>query len=873
MQPAYVREPPAALGAKRAMSLHRERVAALIRAALAGGAVSLLIAPPGYGKTIGLRDTIDEDPSFRWIELPASARLEDVVRLLTVAAVPDHIASVAALFDGSGAPKDLEHVIEWMARRLRLFEGTIVVDDLHRCFGDSQAIAFLARVIELSATYVRWIAASREVPALPIGTWIARGLMALPITDDDLAFTLEETIRLAAARGVEIERDVLRLIVADSGGWPMAIHLALQLWDRTRSMAPLQIRTREVLFSQIELELWPHVSDDIRDTIFACALLPVTNSDVLSAAGFSGAETLLERAHNAIPFVQRTVEGGYALHDLFAEFIHKTIRRQPAKLTALRERLATGLLVRGRQAEALQVLIAGSDDERILNLLASAGFPLIESGRRAVVAQALQFVTERGHGSHPAVTALRGVLSYADGNTSNAEALFIHAHERGLPPLMRVETGRRLATAYLNRGEGDLAVAILEPLVADPAVAFHDRVELRSSLAAALATALRADAARSLIEEIVGDLGAVDPPARARIQQRLSFTAYYLGDLRSAAAFARDAAQLATELHLWYYAAAAHSVLYSVTSLTEIDSRIALGHARMTYLNGDRAGDNGLTAYGLRAEYVLHAYRGDAFAFDAADAHLNRFHDVRTFRTSFPARNARALAQATRGQLAKAISTLSVIDPAELSGAERALRESMLALLLFLADRRDESLSMLKSPLLFEATGDFVSRRYLNLARVTRGIALWCHDRGAQARRMHRFDEGSVAENDRVLFAAAIEICSHQRHLTPPAVLQASLADLETYGWGGYGRLFELIIAKGESVSVLTPAEIRTLRAFRNGANTLAVAGFLGKSPHTIEAQLKSVYKKLGCVSRAEALVYARSHGWLQEHLVERIDA
>ncbi len=875
MHPAYVGvEPLAVRTATRAMSLRRERVATLVRSALKSGAVSLLIAPPGYGKTIGLRDTIDDDPSFRWIELPASARLEDLVRLLTVAAVPDHIASVPALFDGSGAPKNFEHVIEWMARRLRLFDGTIVIDDLHRSFGDPQAIAFLARIIELTATYVRWIAASREVPALPIGTWIARGTMALPITDDDLAFTLDEAVGLAVARGVNIERDMLRLIVADSGGWPMAIHLALQLWDRTRSIAPLQIRTREVLFSQIELELWPHVADEIRETIFACALLPVTNSDVLSAAGFVGAEMLLERAHNAIPFVQRTLEGGYALHDLFAEFIHKTIRRQPAKLAALRERLATGLILHGRQAEALQVLIAGGDDQRVIGLLAGAGFPLIERGHRAVVARALQFLSEKGLGNHPAVMALRGVLSYADGNTSNAEALFIYAHERGLPPAMRIETGRRLATAYLNRGEGDLAVSILEPLVADPAVPFADRIELRSSLAAALATALRADAARQMIEGILADLGTVEPAARARIQQRLSFTAYYLGDLRSAAAFARDAAQLATELNMWYYAAAAHSVLYSVTSLTEIDSRIALSHARMTFLNGDRAGDNGLTAYGLRGEYVLHAYRGDAFAFDTADAQLNRFHDVRTFRTSFPARNARALAQAIRGQLAKAISTLSVIDIAELSGAERALRESMLALLLFLADRRDESLAMLKSPLLFEATGDFVSRRYLNLARVTRGIALWCHDRNAQARRMHRFDEGAVAENDRILFAAAIEICSHQRHLTPPAVLRASLASLETYGWGGYGRLFEMIVGKGTTVGGLTPAEIRTLRAFRNGANTLAVAGYLGKSPHTIEAQLKSIYKKLGCVSRAEALVYARTHGWLEEKRCdERIDA
>jgi DNA-binding CsgD family transcriptional regulator len=272
-----------------------------------------------------------------------------------------------------------------------------------------------------------------------------------------------------------------------------------------------------------------------------------------------------------------------------------------------------------------------------------------------------------------------------------------------------------------------------------------------------------------------------------------------------------------------------------------------------------------LTAFGLRGEYVLHAYRGDEAAFDAAELRLGRFHDVRTFRASFPARNARALAEAIRGQVRKAISTLSVVDARDLSGAERTLRESMLALFYFLADRREESVGLLKSPLLLEASGDFVSRRYVNLARVTRGMALWCHDRTAQTRRVLTFDEGAVAENDRVLMKTVTELCSSPRHLVPATVIRESFERLQAHGWGGYGRLIEMILAKKEPATSLTPAEIKTLRAFQHGANTLQVAGDLGKSPHTIEAQLKSAYKKIGCVSRAEALVYARARGWLDE--------
>ncbi len=847
------------------MALRRRRVAQLIEAALGQSAVSLLIAPPGYGKTIALRDAIGGDPAFRWVSLPVGARLEDLVRSLTEAAVPEDIASLPALFSGSGQPRDFERVVEWMARRLRPFKGTIVIDDLQHALGDPQGVVFLEQIVELTASYVRWLAASREVPELPLGTWVARGLMALPITDQELAFDLDEAKALAQVAGVDIQDGDLRLIVADSGGWPMAVHLALQLWSRTRSIAPLQIRTREVLFSQIEVELWPRLEAPLREIIAACALLPHARADVLEAAGFPDAEALLERAHNAIGFVQRTGDGGYVLHEMFAEFVRTTIRRRPAELAGLRDRLATGMTSAGRPADALEVLVAANDGPRILDLLAGHGFALIEHGYRSAVAQALAHLAANANGRHPVVAALRGVLSHADGSTSNAEALYAQALERGLPFAMRVETGRRLATAYVNRGEGRAAIAILEPFLADPAVAPAERVELRSSLAGALATAARPDDARAAIGAVLDELGGVSPEARVRILQRLGFTAYYLGDLERAAAFARDAAQLAAGLNMWYYAGVAHSVLYGVMSLTESDSSIALGHARLTFAAGERAGDSGLTAFGLRAEYVLHAYRGDEVAFDAAEARLGRFHDVRTFRSSFPARTARALADAIRGRLRKAISALAVIDARELSGAERALRESMLALFSFLAGQRDESIALLKSPLLVEASGDFVSRRYVNLARVTRGLALWCHDRTAQARRIFCFDEAAVAENDRVLLTTITALCSTPRHLVPRSAVNEALSRLHAYGWGGYGRLIEMIVAQTQTAAALTPAEIKTLRAFQNGANTFQVAGELGKSPHTIEAQLKSAYKKIGCVSRAEALAYARSRGWLDD--------
>ena len=62
----------------------------------------------------------------------------------------------------------------------------------------------------------------------------------------------------------------------------------------------------------------------------------------------------------------------------------------------------------------------------------------------------------------------------------------------------------------------------------------------------------------------------------------------------------------------------------------------------------------------------------------------------------------------------------------------------------------------------------------------------------------------------------------------------------------------------------LTPSEIETLRAFEElGQTTAQIAAHLGKSYHTVDTQVKSIIRKLGCSGRAEALTYARKQGWL----------
>ena len=170
------------------MSLPRERLIALL-ADSALTSVELVIAPPGFGKTTLLREYAGTDAGAVFIALPEATDLEAFMRsVIAAAAVPSALHSIGALFEERTEHDVEERAGEWLASRLREFSGTLIIDDFHRAAADERVARMLVGAIAATHGRMRWIVASRESPAFPMGSWIARGWMGLPITSDDLAF-------------------------------------------------------------------------------------------------------------------------------------------------------------------------------------------------------------------------------------------------------------------------------------------------------------------------------------------------------------------------------------------------------------------------------------------------------------------------------------------------------------------------------------------------------------------------------------------------------------------------------------------------------------------------------------------------------------
>ena len=188
----------------------RSRLTALL-AESALTSVELLIAPPGYGKTTVLREYAGGDPDVALVALHEDTDLESFVREVIAAAVPSALRSVGALFESPDDRSVEDRAADWLVSRLHAFGGTVIVDDFQRASADEAVARVLAATIAATHGRVRWIVSSREAPRFPMGSWIARGWMGLPITGEDLAFTLDEAEALAASLDIAVDAGRARL--------------------------------------------------------------------------------------------------------------------------------------------------------------------------------------------------------------------------------------------------------------------------------------------------------------------------------------------------------------------------------------------------------------------------------------------------------------------------------------------------------------------------------------------------------------------------------------------------------------------------------------------------------------------------------------
>jgi ATP/maltotriose-dependent transcriptional regulator MalT len=821
--------------------------------------IAMLIAPAGFGKSEAVTDAFGS--SAIWIEFPETgASVETLARLLIEKAAPKAIRSLSAHLARPQSEENRAHLAEWCASRLRSVEQPIVFEDFQRVCSDTDCLRFVRTIIEATVPNVRWVIISRETPELPIGTWLARDYLTLPISAEDLAFEVSEGLAVAHSLDVAIDQKSITELVGDVAGWPLAVRLSLSAWERTRALPPLRIRTRVVLFEFIEDQVWSLFSDEDKYFFEAAAHLSELRPRILGAAGFPEARLTLERLHLRLPLLSRLGNGAFRLHELFREFLLERSKRDVDRHQSLISKLAVALERFGDFDGAIAMYMRAEAWEESIALLSRHGIDRIENGHRSEVVVALSKFP-RAYLDNPVLTGLRGFALAIDGAFAVAKKEIELSLKGTITDGLRAALSLQLATMAVNANRPAEAIPILRELMVDERVDAKTRAIAAATLASASALAGETLLARDAIGFCTGNLELGSVEARALISHRLAYAHLFLGEPGVAEAFATECVQLAHSVGLDAIAARAYAVLLHAAAITYSDTALLRRYGELCLQSAIAAGDRSAQIYATQAQLLIAAYQGDDEYYDLNDRALLDLGAERPTQNIIWLRFAKVLREAGRGNISQALSVIKALDHEKIAPAERAFADSLAALLMA-PKQRDEALTFLSHPILVSAEQDFESRRILAYAHVFHSLAQWLVGRGRAARRAISPDLSSVYPRDAALLTVIATIYSTSRQTTTTRQLEQFTEPLLALQIDGIARFLRQILAPA-TITTLTRTELDVLRALRSGGTTSDVADRLGRSSHTVLSHLKSACSKIGCSGRAAAVAYAVDMGWI----------
>lgn len=493
--------------------------------------VALLVAPPGYGKTVLLAELVERSgtPSV-WLQLDDSDN--------------DPAAFVAALVEGTrrAFPKPGSRLAEALnasptsdaERHLTMLvnafvdtpqgDWTIVLDDLH-LVTNPEVLRLVERLVDLPAPGMRVVMASRTMPSLPIARWRARGVLGV-IGADDLRFTPDDAGAWLRRGLPGLTDSAVAKLVERTEGWAVGLQLAAQLLrsDDDGAVETLVERlegAHPVVAAYLMDEAFARQPADVQQFLLDTSVLPqfdaATCAAVLAPDGLDlpAVEGILERLEHGLAFLQRLDEHRrwYRYHQMFREFLHDRAQRlDPDRTNLVKRRAARAAERHGEIDTAVTFALAGGDADDAARLLSTHGTRLLRVGRaEALHRWLLQMAPAMP--THPELRLLHGRALHQRGRLTDAVTALHEAREAAVRlDMADIACAAGSEMAAIARSQGDYrraqawaeeataAAAGADVLPATRAAAWMERARIEGSLRGM-------HAGRSLAERAVAELG------------------------------------------------------------------------------------------------------------------------------------------------------------------------------------------------------------------------------------------------------------------------------------------------------------------------------------------------------------------------------
>ncbi len=835
--------------------------------------VTLVVAPAGFGKTVALRDFL---ATSRLDAVRYDVPREDATLLAFAHGLARAIEGVAPSAY-STFPQIQSRILqeaspvstltEWFGEHLRRVVATVVIDDLHHAAVDPRVVELVVSLIERTTGRINWIIATRSDAGLPVASWLGYGRIDVPVGEDDLRFTEDEALAAAEEAEAGIARDEIAALRELTGGWPVALSIAVRTRTYATDLRAATAGAREMVYRYLAEQVYSGLTAEQQSFLLDSSVFSSFNASIVTELG--GSNALLAELRREASFISEVMPGVFRYHDLFRDFLDSELRRAgPERAARAHGRAAAILERRGETARALALYTLAQDHGSVARLLAERGADVYERGEAEAIATALALL-EPAELSDARILAVKAISLSGRGHFDAAEREFLDAIARAVDAEVRLSIVHRYAIELIRHDRD--AIALLAPYAADERIAPARRVPLLGAYATALARAGLLDAAADVVAEALTLIDAgVSDAARARFYQQAAYVHHLLPDRGNAWNYANLAIDLARDCGLFDVVARAYSVLYTIVYDDEDDPIESLALLDRLIEAAKKSGGMQTRMYGLLASIDIETSRGDDLSIERLEKEIARTDGLLPHTVAETLLASRALRAAWNGDFADAYEIVAGSENAVTGEARRAFRCSEIALYAAASGRSDDAAAAVAKAQEALAAAPSRSHRIvrtlllLSLVELVRGHASAAHRFLSEA-------EAAMPRTGRRLQALAHAVRAYHRRALDqgePAEIATALERLRAAHFGGIARLLARLpfpmATPGGGYGALTPSEREILLLLAAGASSKEIATKTGRSAHTIDTHIRSICRKLECSGRREVVALAIKSGWVR---------
>lgn len=392
-------------------SVLRRRLIDGVQAGL-NGRLTIISAPPGFGKTTLLSAALAANENMAWYSLDEDDN--DPIRFFAYIAAalrplePASVPTLDSLLEtGSANPRELTIALLNDLAEFSSKSIVLVMDDYHHITQQPihDAVAYL---IDHLPNNIHLVFISRADPPLPLGRWRVRGQLT-EIRADDLRFTEEEAAQfLNQTMELSLSTADIRTLEARTEGWVAGLQLAalsLQKSTHPSEVISAFAGSNRFVADYLTDEVLSRQPEALRDFLLKTSILERFNASLCDHVLQSDqSESMLAELERANLFIipLDSESNWYRYHHLFADLLK---RRASSESTGLHRRAAEWFEKNNFLLDAIRHWIAANDPERVAILIERA---LEQSWGHAEIrglVKRIESLSETILAEHPTLTA------------------------------------------------------------------------------------------------------------------------------------------------------------------------------------------------------------------------------------------------------------------------------------------------------------------------------------------------------------------------------------------------------------------------------------------------------------------------------------